>query len=98
MKTEVTELAVAGAASKTSYTTAIASAVLGFLGSNAFAVVFGALITLATFAVNLYYRRKADQRLEAAELRRQELHKINLLRAAAGLPLTPEIERPETQP
>lgn len=64
MKTEAAELAVAGAATKTTYITGAASAVLGFLGSNAFAVIFGALIALATFLVNLHYKRKADRRAE----------------------------------
>lgn len=72
MKTEAAELAVAGAATKTTYITGAASAVLGFLGSNAFAVIFGALIALATFIVNAYYKRKADRRAEALTAARIE--------------------------
>jgi len=78
MKTEAAELAVAGAATKTTYITGAASAVLGFLGSNAFAVIFGALIALATFLVNWYYKRKDHERKKRAEQRAIELDAARL--------------------
>lgn len=71
MKSEAAEVAVATLATKTTYVTGVASAVIGYLGSNGFAVTFGVIVTMATFIVNSYYKRKDDVRKLRREAREQ---------------------------
>ena len=76
MKSEATEAIIASAASKSTYATGAASTVIGFLGSNTFAVIFGIIVTGATFMVNWYYKRKADRRaVELDQLRKEYIRR-----------------------
>ncbi|MFT3777035.1 MAG: holin [Ottowia sp.] len=78
MKTEAAELAVASAASKSTYAGAL-SMVLGWLTSNEAAVLVGMLVGVVGLWINFYYKAKADRRAEALYQAR--------LGGAGGLPV-----------
>lgn len=69
MRTEAAQL-VSEVASKSTYVSA-AYAVLGWLTSSQSAVLFGVLAAMGGLAINWYYKRKADRRLEAEHALRQ---------------------------
>lgn len=81
MRTEAAQV-VSEVASKGTYISA-AYAVLGWLSSSQSAVLFGVLAAMGGLAINWYYKRKADRRLEAEHaLRQQERQtRIDLMRA-----------------
>jgi hypothetical protein len=60
---------IASAASKTTYTGASVT-LGGWLVSSEAAVLFGIVLGVAGFAVNLYFRSRADAREEAEHLAR----------------------------
>lgn len=64
--------------SKIGYTTAASTGLLGWIGSNQFAVVTGFLISLAMFLLTWYYKRQEDKR-------REERHKLALREAEARI-------------
>lgn len=70
MRTEAAQLA-SEIASKSTYISA-AYAVLGWLTSSQSAVLFGVLAAMGGLAINWYYKRKADRRLEAEHALRQK--------------------------
>lgn len=63
------EAAMATVGSKATYTGASTSAVAWILSSE-FGILFGVLLGLAGFAVNLYFKRKQDKREQAEHDRR----------------------------
>lgn len=67
MNQEAVESAVATASTKASYGTAGAMGLAGWLTSDIVFGLIGVLIGAATWAVNAYYRRKADNREKAAQ-------------------------------
>lgn len=73
MSTESVELSISSVASKATYLGS-GSTVLGWLVTSEAAVLIGILVTLAGFAVNLYYKRLDSQRkdevLKADEARK----------------------------
>ena len=68
MNQEAVEASIAAASSKLSYTTAGTMGLAGWLTSDIVFGLIGVLIGLATWAVNAYYKRKADAR-DAHEFR-----------------------------
>lgn len=64
MKTEAAELAIASAASKSTYAGAV-SVLAGWLTSSEAAVLIGIVIGVSGLLVNWYYKAKADRRAEA---------------------------------
>lgn len=72
MKSEAAELVVASAASKSTYAGA-ASVVLGWIASNEAAILIGMFVGVAGFAVNWYYKAKADRRAESLHKARIDL-------------------------
>ncbi|MDM0088826.1 MULTISPECIES: holin [unclassified Variovorax] len=73
---ETLELSVAAAASKATYVGA-GSITVGWLLSNEFALVLGMLVAIGGFLVNLYYKRRAGERVE-------QLFKLRVDRIALG--------------
>lgn len=63
------EATMATAGSKATYTGASTSAVAWMLSSE-FGILFGILLGLAGFIVNLYYKHKQDKREQAEHERR----------------------------
>lgn len=76
MEKEAIEVATSAVASKSTYAGAGAS-VLGWVFSSEFTVIFGIVVAVAGFAVNWYYRAKADRRSEAE-------HKAKMARLSIG--------------
>jgi len=76
MEKEALEAAAAAVASKTTYGGAAAS-FLGWLMSSEFTIVVGLVVAVGGFAVNWYYKAKANRRAE-------ELFKARMERIKAG--------------
>lgn len=77
MEREAIEAAASAVASKSQYGGA-ATSVLGWLLSSEFTVVVGLLVAIGGFAVNWYYKAKANKRAEV-------LFKARMARIQAGL-------------
>lgn len=73
MTTAVADAAVAGAASKATWTGS-AVTVLSTFTSSDFGLWAGVAIGVAGLVVNWYFKRKSDLREAATELRAQEAH------------------------
>ena len=85
MRTEAAQLA-SEIASKGTYISA-AYAVMGWLTSSQSAVLFGVLAAMGGLAINWYYKRKADRRLEAEHALRQKERQARIdLMARSGKP------------
>ena len=88
MKTETLE-SIGAAGNKAAIVGAGLSSA-GLLTASEFAAIVGALVAIAGLIVTWYYKRKANRRLEAEHLlRQQERHMRMDLMRATGQPRTP---------
>lgn len=76
--TQTTEAVVANAAVKTTYLTAIGTGLYSFVGSNAFAIMCGAIASVGAMIIAWYYKGRDEQRKQRAEARLIRSHELDI--------------------
>lgn len=93
MKTSTIDT-IGSASATTSVTAGGFTALFSFMAHDILFGVVGVLITIGTFLMSWYYKRKSDARAEAAERRREAEHQLrmDLMRQKGRLLIDPASE------